>query len=188
MIAHPTWSHHPLTFLEEMLDSDPRVLGIEVYNHNSLEDFSDFSDSLWDAILSTNRQCYGFFVQDHPSFTHPVLANQWRGKIMILAEDRTAESCLRALRQGRFYGMITDNGLRFEDISYDGRYLRAKCNKKVGFQIISKIGVVGDVITGTEFCLEIPEEDKEKYVFLRVTARDRWDEKLFSNAFMLLQN
>ena len=36
--------------------------------------------------------------------------------------------------------------------------------------------------------LEIPEEDKEKHVFLRVTARDRWDEKLFSNAFMLLQN
>ncbi|MBR2425955.1 MAG: hypothetical protein IKB16_04350 [Lentisphaeria bacterium] len=188
VIAHPTWSHHPLSFLEEMLDSDPRVLGIEVYNHNSQVDFSDFSDSLWDAILSTNRQCYGFFVQDHPSFNHPVLANRWRGKIMLLAEDRTAESCLRALRQGRFYGMITDNGLRFEEISYDGHYLRARCNKKVCFQIISKQGVIGDVITGTEFCLEIPEEDKEKHVFLRVTALDGCEEKLFSNAFMLLQN
>jgi hypothetical protein len=44
------------------------------------------------------------------------------------------------------------------------------------------------MITGTEFCMEIPEEDKAKHVFLRVTARDRWDEKLFSNAFMLLQD
>ena len=183
VIAHPTWSHLPIRDLEEMLDSDPRVLGIEVFNHNSREDFSDFSDSLWDAILSSNRQCYGFFVQDHPT-----LDKKWEGKIMILAEEPTAESCLRALRQGRFYGMITDNGLRFEEISYDGRYLRAKCNKKVGFQIISAQGVVDDMITGTEFCMEIPEEDKAKHVFLRVTARDRWDEKLFSNAFMLLQD
>ena len=59
---------------------------------------------------------------------------------------------------------------------------------KVGFQIISAQGVVDDMITGTEFCMEIPEEDKAKHVFLRVTARDRWDEKLFSNAFMLLQD
>ncbi|MBO7742280.1 MAG: hypothetical protein J6S21_06965, partial [Victivallales bacterium] len=61
VIAHPTWSHLPQSLLQEMLDYDPRVLGIEVFNYDCRGDFSASSDAVWDAILSTGRQCFGFF-------------------------------------------------------------------------------------------------------------------------------
>ena len=181
IINHPTWSHMPVKFLCELLDHDERVLGIEVYNFGARTAFTDFSDTHWDEILSTGRQCFGFFVQDHPQMQKP-----WHGKIILLPEERTPESCLRAMRQGRFYGVISDNGLRFEHISFDGKTLSASCNRPVEFQIISAQGVVGDVIRGERMSLEIPEKDKAKYVFLRLTAKEgRECEKIFSQAFML---
>ena len=181
IINHPTWSHLPVKFICEMLDYDERVLGIEVYNFGARTDFTDFSDAIWDEVLATGRQCFGFFVQDHPKMDRP-----WQGKIVLLPEERTAESCLKAMREGRFYGLISDNGLRFEHISFDGKTLSAKCNRPVDFQILSAKGVVGDLIRGTEMSLTFTEEEKAEHVFLRLTAREgREVEKLFSQAFML---
>lgn len=181
IINHPTWSHLPVKFICEMLDYDERVLGIEVYSFGARTDFTDFSDAIWDEVLATGRQCFGFFVQDHPKMDRP-----WQGKIVLLPEERTAESCLKAMREGRFYGLISDNGLRFEHISFDGKTLSAKCNRPVDFQILSAKGVVGDLIRGTEMSLTFTEEEKAEHVFLRLTAREgREVEKLFSQAFML---
>ncbi len=181
VINHPTWSHLPVDFLCEMLDFDPRVLGMEIYNHNSRDDFSDFSDTLWDAVLSTGRQCFGFCVQDHPDPNR-----QWRGKIILLAEEWTAESCLKAMRQGRFYGAISGNGLRFEYLDFDGRTLRARCNHKAVFQLISKTGVIGDNVLGNEFSYTVPENQRSRHVYLRLTAQEgREEEKLFAQPFML---
>lgn len=182
VIAHPNWSHLPQDFICELLDSDPRVLGIEVFNHGARNNFSAFSDPIWDAVLSTGRQCFGFFVQDHPQKDQP-----WKGKIVLLPEERSAESCLRAMRQGRFYGMIADNGLRFEYLDFDGRILRARCNREVVFELISRTGVVGDDSRGTDFQFVLPEEDRSRHVFLRLTAWEgREEEKLYSQPFMLL--
>ena len=181
IINHPAWSHLPAKFICEMLDFDDRVLGIEVFNAGGRYDFSDFSDTTWDEILATGRQCFGYFVQDHPKMDRP-----WKGKIILLPEERTAESCLKAMREGRFYGAIIDNGLRFEHISFDGTTLSAKCNRPVDFQILSAKGVVGDIIRGNEMSLSFTEEEKAEHVFLRLTAREgREEEKLFSQAFML---
>ena len=70
--------------------------------------------------------------------------------------------------------------------SFDGKTLSASCNRPVVFQIISAQGVVGDVIRGERMAIEIPEKDKEKHVFLRLTAKEgRECEKIFSQAFIL---
>lgn len=181
VIAHPAWSHLPPEFIMEMLDSDSRVLGIEVYNHDSRGDFADFSDSTWDAILSTGRQCYGFFVQDHPTPD-----KRWQGRIILLPEEQTAESCLKALRKGHFYGAILGSGLRFEYLNFDGHTLKAVCNHTAQFQLISRTGVIGDMVSGTEFCYELPEAEQEKHDYLRLTAKDGYGgEKLFAQPFLL---
>jgi len=181
VINHPTWSHLPADFLCEMLDFDPRVLGMEIYNHNCRDDFSDFSDTLWDAVLSTGRQCFGFCVQDHPA-----VDRKWLGRIILLPEERTAESCLKAMQQGRFYGAIAGNGLRFEYLDFDGHTLKARCNREAVFQLISKTGVIGDNVRGIEFSYTVPDHERSRYVYLRLTAREgREEEKLFAQPIML---
>ena len=181
VINHPTWSHLPVDFLNRMLDFDPRVLGMEIYNHNSRDDFSDFSDTLWDAVLSTGRQCFGFCVQDHPT-----VDRKWLGRIILLPEERTAESCLKAMRQGHFYGAIAGNGLRFEYLDFDGHTLKARCNRAADFQLISKTGVIGDIVRGIEFSYTVPDHERSRHVYLRLTAREgREEEKLFAQPVML---
>lgn len=182
VINHPTWSHLPVNFLCELLDFGPDVMGMEIYNHNSRDSFSDFSDSLWDAVLSTGRQCFGFCVQDHPT-----VDRKWLGRIVLLPEERTAESCLKAMRTGRFYGAIAGNGLQFDYLDFDGKTLRAKCNREVVFQLIAKTGVIGDTVRSREFAFTLNKSDRKKYVFLRLTAQEgREEEKLFAQPFMLI--
>jgi hypothetical protein len=78
-INHPAWSYLRLELMLKMLDFDPRVLGIEVYNHSSgVADHNAWSEVQWDQILSTGRQCFGFFVPDHPGGT-PI----WYGRNII---------------------------------------------------------------------------------------------------------
>lgn len=102
-----------------MLDFDPRVLGIEVWNQLT----SGFGSSrgfyeapgqappdhflrLWDEILATGRRCWGFFVKDHNTYG--------RGRNVLLvppmetADVRERESAaLRAHREGCFYGAVS---------------------------------------------------------------------------------
>jgi hypothetical protein len=100
-----------------MLDFDPRVLGIEVWNQltsgfGSSSAFYDRSGKpnlhfyeLWDAILRTGRRCWGFFVKDHNTYG--------RGRNILLvpkldplsATQREA-AALRAYRKGTFFGSV----------------------------------------------------------------------------------
>lgn len=179
VIAHPHWSHLPISFMMEVLDYDPRVLGIEVFNYNNL-DYTENAEVEWDHILASGRQCFGFFVEDHTM-------ECWKGKCILLPEERTAEACLRAYRQGRFYGAILGNGFKFEHISFDGRTLRAKCNKKMIFQLTSAQGVVMDGYGSDEFVYQLDEKERDKHVFLRLTASDHVTrEKLYAQPFMLV--
>ena len=100
-----------------MLDFDPRVLGIEVWNQltsgfGSSRGFYDHSGepclhfyNLWDAILRTGRRCWGFFVKDHNTFE--------RGRNILLLPDLTGLSAsereraaLVAYRKGNFFGSV----------------------------------------------------------------------------------
>lgn len=180
-INHPASSHLPLDLICQMLDYDERVLGIEVFNHNDSVDFNVSSEPLWDVILGTGRQCFGFFVEDHN------LRRKWRGKIIILTPERTAAGCLKAIRKGNFYGAIVDNGLRFEYINFDGKTLRAKTNRPVTFKLASKYGIVGYTPNATEFTYTVKEGTESLLGYLRLTAREgRETEKLYAQPFMLI--
>jgi hypothetical protein len=113
-LNHPTGK---LADYAAMLDFDPRVLGIEVWNQltsgfGSSRGFYDSGDGpllhfyrLWDEILRSGRRCWGFFVKDHNTFG--------RGRNVLLLppleglsiHDREA-AALRAYRHGCFFGSV----------------------------------------------------------------------------------
>jgi hypothetical protein len=102
-----------------MLDFDPRVLGIEVWNQltsgfgsnrgfyeSGGSDAPDHFLRLWDEILATGRRCWGFFVKDHNTYG--------RGRNVLLVPpldslDPSAReaSALRAYRSGTFFGAVS---------------------------------------------------------------------------------
>ena len=179
-INHPHWSYLPHETLTMLLDFDPRVLGIEVYNSNCDDSYSGSSEVEWDRVLASGRQCFGFFTQDHlPA------ARIWRGRNILLVEEHSAEACLRAYRQGNFYGAITGSGLRFEYINFDGKELKARADREVFWQMITAQGISSEG-KSREFSYTLKEGDREKYKFLRLTARVlREPEKLYTQPFML---
>ena len=87
VINHPHWSHLPHDFICEMLDFDDRVLGLEVINTDAGEDWTAASESQWDAVLGTGRQCYGFWVPDH------IQGPEFLGRCILLPEERSVEGC-----------------------------------------------------------------------------------------------
>ncbi|MBN8422453.1 MAG: hypothetical protein J0L73_26295 [Verrucomicrobia bacterium] len=112
--------NHPTGKLADylpMLDFDPRVLGIEVWNQltsgfGSSRGFYDDSGEpnlhfyqLWDEILRKGRRCWGFFVKDHNTYG--------RGRNVLLVPKLDAmpaakreSAALRAYRQGTFFGSV----------------------------------------------------------------------------------
>ena len=179
-INHPTWSRHRRELLLEMLDWDPRVLGLEV-----LESGVN-SENYWDWVLATGRQCYGFFVPDHG------LHKKDFGVCVLVVGERTQEACLRAYRNGDFYGAAHGLGeLRFTSIGFDGQTVTAATDKPAKFEIKTARGVV-QTNTGTSVEWTVPKDDNDRQgptvdVFARVKAMaaDGCGETLFSQAFML---
>ncbi len=129
--------NHPTGKMEnyvEMLDFDPRVLGIEVWNHLSsgfgASGYVDSMDGtppphyfydLWDQILATGRRCWGFFVKDHTIYG--------RGRNVLLvpsvesaSREEKEATALRAYRNGSFFGAVSAIALNEEgkvDAPYD---------------------------------------------------------------------
>lgn len=94
----------------EMLDFDPRVLGIEVWNDRRWfgvqdEPPHDRYYQHWDDLLATGRRAYGFFVKDHRRY------GQGRNVLLVpalegLPADQRERALLRAYRQGTFFGLM----------------------------------------------------------------------------------
>ena len=181
IINHPIWSHLPFQDILDMLDFDDRVLGIEIYNDGCAYDYTETADHLWDMILSTGRQCFGFCVQDHPK-------EVWRGKIHLLANERTANSALQAMRNGQFYGSITGEHA-FTKISFDGKKLTITLDSPCDeFQLISKKGIIFFDGKIKEYSSEFTPEELAEHVYFRCTARfGRRQEKLYSQPIMLTE-
>jgi len=143
--------NHPGGKLETytgMLDFDPRVLGIEVWNQltsgfgSDRGYFASMTDpphhfyQLWDKILATGRRCWGFFVKDHNTYG--------RGRNILLtpslaglsAPDKEA-ALLRAYRNGTFFGSVAsiatdDDGLvaaPYDHSDFRFRYIRLQRDK-----------------------------------------------------------
>lgn len=112
IMAHPNWSLLSVQNICDMLDYDERVLGIEALN-SFVEGNTDYSLErrapalpLWDAVLSTGRRCWGFFVMDHKYQAGAI------GRSMLLVDGTpTAQEVLEAYRNGHFYGALVGVGL-----------------------------------------------------------------------------
>ncbi|WP_437192859.1 hypothetical protein [Planctomicrobium sp. SH527] len=119
-LLHPTGGgvtlNHPTLAAADyfaMLDFDPRVLGIEIWNQHHGFGFGSKQRKdeyvhyyrLWDQILSTGRRCWAFCVKDHLTFG--------RGRNVLIvppAKETTPEErealALKAYRQGAFFGSV----------------------------------------------------------------------------------
>ena len=129
-INHPTWTHLEREFLLKLLDHDPRVLGIEVLEAGTN------SENYWDWVLSTGRQCFGVFVPDWS------IGNEVFGVNVLVVPERTVHACLKAYRQGNFYGAERGYGeLAFTDISFDGNELTVKTDKPARFEVKTARGI-----------------------------------------------
>jgi len=151
-----------------------------VFSNDADESYSGQAEPVWDAVLSTGRQCFGFCVQDH-------LHNQWKGRSILLVDERTPEACLRAYREGRFYGAVLGKGLSFDFIHWDGENFHARCDRGgCLLQLMSKVGVAEEYFKSSEAHFTVKPEDRAKHGFLRLTAFcEATGEKLYAQPIML---
>ncbi len=176
-INHPIWSGLKFDEICRMLDFDPKVLGIEVFNDTCSVDFGDptrgWALKLWDEILKTGRRCLGFFVQDHTF---------GRGRNMLLVDQFTEYGCLVAYQKGAFYGAINGSGLRFNKISLDGYVLTAATNKLSTIRLITDRGEVRKERQVEKVSFEIPlnADNMPAISYVRVEANDDSSELIYS--------
>ena len=178
-INHPTWSQLDRALILDLLDWDPRVLGMEVLEagHNS--------EYYWDWVLATGRQCFGFFVPDWS------IGNDVFGVNVLLVKEKTVEACLRAYRRGDFYGAAHGLGeLNFTSIEFDGKTVSATVDRPAKLEVKTARGIVKTAV-GTQIAWEVPEHREWQGpitdVFARIKAYsiDGAGEELFSQPFML---
>ena len=164
-INHPRWSKMSFDFPSQLLDLDPRVLGMEVINGKY------FDEDYWDYTLKTGRQCFGFFVPDW---------SLWRGCNVLLVKERTA------YREGNFYGALHGGKVKFTNISFDGRTLEAATDQTARFEVISAQGKVAEK-TDSAISFKVPATAAKDHVYFRVKvlATDDSGEILYSQPFMV---
>ena len=179
-INHPSWSHHPDELIWDLLDFDPRVLGIEVYNMSKTYPWTNNNcEDYWDRTLSTGRQCFGFFVPDW---------GQTCGTNVLLVPEKTVHACLRAYRQGNWYGAIKGKGiLRFTSIRFDGRHLKVTLDKPAHIQLITRRGISQWKNKAMEMSFSVSAGEEERYGYLRVRAYalDGSEEVVYTQPMML---
>jgi hypothetical protein len=182
-INHPVWSDLPLEQAISMLDLDPRVLGIEVYNDSSeIFNGKGWSVDMWDEILRTGRKCLGFFVPDH------TLA---RGRNILLVPSFTEHACLRAYRSGSFYGSLIGTELQFKRIAIHGNELEVVLNGPAVISFITNNGLVQTPIESVErqvYAVPVDANGNPAVSYVRIEVRDYTStEKLFSQAIRFVR-
>ena len=179
-INHPTWTKLDRGFMLKLLDHDPRVLGIEVIEGKGYN-----SENYWDWALATGRQCFGFFVPDW------WVDKKVFGANILCVQERTVHACLKAYREGNFYGALNAmDELSFTRITFDGKTVAAATDKPARFEVITSRGVVKEQ-KGTEVSWTVEKDaywqGPGHHIFARVKAyaTDGSGEVLFSQPFML---
>lgn len=182
-INHPRWSKLDRQLILEMLDHDPRVLGMEVIENGRN------AEHYWDWVLATGRQCFGMFVPDWALLSEAITD---LGANILVVPELTVHECLKAYRQGNFYGSLRSRGeLKFTNISFDGTTLKAATDKPAFFEIVTAQGVVSKV-EGLSVSWSVPKDTHgegprvEVFARVRAHATDGSGEVLFSQAFMLV--
>ena len=185
-INHPVWSSYDRLFILKILDHDPRVLGMEV-----IEGGATNGEAYWDWVLATGRQCFGFFVPDH----NIRRKDGAFGVNVLVTPERTVHACLKAYRDGNFYGAKRGlNELKFTRISFSGTTVEAETDKPARLEVITALGAVKKEKKATsikwtmEGVYEWSGPRNRAHVFARIKAYalDGSGEELFSQPYMLV--
>jgi hypothetical protein len=185
-INHPVWSAYDRPFLLELLDYDPRVLGMEV-----IEGATGNGEVYWDWVLATGRQCFGFFVPDH---TIREKSGAF-GVNVLVTPERSVQACLKAYRDGNFYGAKRGlNELRFTRISFDGLTVEAQTDRPARLAVITACGTVKEEKNATSISWTMQNKvgwsapRKNAHVFARIKAYalDGSGEELFSQPYLFV--
>lgn len=170
-INHPIWSSLTSQTVMQMLDSDDRILGIEIYNHScELLNNTGWALDMWDEILLTGRKCYGFCVPDH---TAEQGYNPYYGRNILLCSP-TEHDCLVAYRNGRFYSRMDNTPLDFKSIVCANGTLTVETVNADTIKIICDGETTS--YSGNLASFNIPTNA----VYVRVQAKSETD-KVFSN-------
>ena len=184
-INHPVWSAYDRNLVLSILDHDPRVLGMEIF-----EDGHRNGETYWDWVLATGRQCFGFCVPDHSIHRK----DGSFGVSVLVTPERSVHACLKAYREGNFYGAKRGlNELKFTRIAFDGKTATAETDKPADLKVITGIGVVKEERTSTkitwtmedQFYWSGPREEAHMFVRIKAAAIDGSGEELFSQPYML---
>ena len=186
-VNHPTWTSINRNFLLELLDYDPRILGIEV-----IEGGGTNSERYWDWVLASGRQCFGFFVPDHSIRRE----DGCFGVNVLVVPERSVHACLKAYRGGNFYGARRGLGeLAFTRIAFNGETVEAKTDRPARLEVITAVGTVRKAETATSIKWTLPPDypgcgpRRGIHMFARVRASavDGSGEMLFSQPYMLAE-
>jgi hypothetical protein len=182
-INHPRWSNLTHEDICKMLDFDKeKVLGIEIWNHPSNEAGKrGWAIKEWDKVLATGRRCFGFCVSDHEHKSRPFFL----GRNILLVNNFTEEECLKAYRQGRFYGALKGDSLRFKNISINNGKLLVETNNAMTIKFIS-MGEIIESVNDKTAEITLPSPSKVTgHNYVRVEAHDYEREIIFSNPIMI---
>jgi hypothetical protein len=172
-----------------MLDYDPRVMGIEIYNDYSAkkdwgevvfaegraEDELGCSVNLWDRVLSTGRRCWGFCVPDHSAKT-----SNWPGRCILLLDEFSDHAAMRAYRNGMFIACHYGTGVCVESLDVSERGISVTLDSKSDIYFISAQGRT-EIKGSTSASYAIREGD----VYVRVEVRHESGERLYLQSVIL---
>ena len=143
-----------------------------------------------DWVLATGRQCFGFFVPDHSIKRKD---NSF-GVNVLVTPERSAHACLKAYREGNFYGAKRGlNELKFTRITFSGKTVEAETDKPARLEVITGLGTVKSV-TGTsvkwtmdsQYEWNGPRNNAHVFARIKAYAVDGSGEELFSQPYMLV--
>lgn len=181
-INHPTWSGDdlPQSLIEEMLDFDKHVLGIEVLSSGT------WDLELWNKILRTGRKCFGFFVPDWSVQTNEP---ENGGFNVLLVNEFTEHACLKAYQDGTFWGSHhgSENFI-FKHISLNDDKLSIEISSKAKISIITDNGIsIKDNSAHTLYKIPLSAHGMPTIKYVRIEA-DNGYEKIFSQPIRFVLN
>lgn len=176
-INHPAWSEISPNQICRLLDMDDRVLGIEIYStdRTAFDPYFEQNVALFDYALMTGRRCWCFCVSDHQGQSFP----DWKGRNVLLVDNFTEHECLKAYREGRFYGKVLNSDMKFTSILLNGRTYTVTAQDTDSIKII--IDGVATEYAGNSISVDIPQG--ATYVRSEGWNADRSD-AIFSNPIM----
>lgn len=179
-INHPTWTrdvkgvNFPDWMIANMLDYDDRILGVEILNAGGERHGQGMQYYIngWDNILKSGRKCWGFCT---PDWYIALNLGDKPGRCILLVDQFTEEKCLKAYRNGEFFGQEGCTNLGFDSITVNGQTVTATVSNAT--TITAVIDGARTDYASTTATVTVPSTA----VYIRFEATSAND-KIYSNA------